>query len=292
MEQLVKKAYAKLNLVLDVRHKREDGYHELRSVMQTVSLYDELTFRKRSDKEISLTVHADEDVPCDRSNLVCRAVSAVMERYEACGGMDILLEKRIPAAAGMAGGSADAAVAIKACNELYELNMDGQTMCEIALKVGADVPYCLTGGTVLCEGIGEIMTPLPKLPPMYFVIIKPDISVSTAEIYNAFDDITSTWHPDVGGMIRAIKKRDAEAVTEYLGNSLERVTIPRYSVIEHRKQELSDCGADGVLMSGSGPSVFGVFLDKDWQQRAYEILCGMNGIGQIFMVEPVANIDA
>lgn len=292
MEQLVKKAYAKLNLALDVRHKREDGYHELRTVMQTVSLYDELTFSKRGDKEIRLEVHGDEDVPCDRSNLVHRAVSAVMERYEACGGMDIVLEKRIPAAAGMAGGSADAAAAIKACNELYELNMDMQTMCEIAVGIGADVPYCLVGGTVLCEGIGEIMTPLPKLPEMCFVIIKPHISVSTAEVYSAFDGIRAAGHPDVGGMIRAIKRRDAGAVVEYLGNNLESVTIPQYPIVEDRKRELSDCGADGVLMSGSGPTVFGVFLSSDWQRRAYEILCGMGGIGQVFMAGPIADIDA
>lgn len=291
MEQLIKKAYAKLNLVLDVCNKREDGYHELRTVMQTVSLFDELTFRKREDREIRLEVHAaGQDVPCDQNNLVHRAVRAVMERYEACGGVDIVLKKQIPAAAGMAGGSADAAMAIMACDELYELHMDRETMCELALGIGADVPYCLTGGTVLCEGIGEIMTPLPKLPWMYFVIVKPDLSVSTAEVYGALDSTRSTWHPDVDGMIRAIIKKDTGAVTNCLGNLLESVTIPKHPVIDERKQMLMDCGAEGVLMSGSGPTVFGIFFERERQRRAYEILCQIDGIGQVFMAEPVADI--
>ena len=291
MEQLTKKAYAKLNLGLDVCYKREDGYHELRTVMQTVSLFDELTFRKRQDREIHLEVHAEgQDVPCDQKNLVYRAVSAVMERHEACGGMEILLKKQIPAAAGMAGGSADAAAAIRACNELYALNMDEAAMCEIAVGIGADVPYCLIGGTVLCEGIGELMTPLSKLPEMYFVIVKPDISVSTAEVYGALDSVKSTWHPDVDGMIRAIKKRDAGAVVNCLGNTLESVTIPQHPVIDERKQQLLDCGAQGALMSGSGPTVFGVFSNEERQHRAYEKLCRMDGIGQVFMAEPVEDI--
>ncbi len=291
MEQITKKAYAKINLTLDVRHKREDGYHELRTVMQTVSLYDELTFQKREDQEIVLTIRgASPDVPCDRKNLVYRAVSAVMERFETCGGMDILLKKRIPSAAGMAGGSADAAAAILACNDLYELHMDERTMCETAVGIGADVPYCLFGGTVLCEGIGEIMTPLTDLPEMYFVMVKPDIAVSTAEVYEALDREAASWHPDVGGMIRAVKRKDARAVAEYLGNRLESVTIPRHPVIEDRKQALYGCGAEGVLMSGSGPTVFGIFFDREQQSLAYEALRGMEGIGQIYMAEPVADI--
>lgn len=293
MEQLTKKAYAKLNLVLDVCNKRQDGYHELRTVMQTVSLYDELTFKKRSDRQIRIDVHAaEQDVPCDRNNLVHRAVSAVMERYEACGGMDVLLKKQIPAAAGMAGGSADAAAAITACNELFELHMDRKTMGEIAVGIGADVPYCLAGGTVLCEGIGEIMTPLPALPSLYFVIVKPNISVSTAAVYGALDSAKSTWHPDVDGMIRAIKKQDAAAIASCLGNGLESVTIPQHPVIDERKQILSDCGARGVLMSGSGPTVFGIFFDRQRQCRAYETLRQTDGLGQVFMAEPVADIQS
>ncbi|MCM1102936.1 MAG: 4-(cytidine 5'-diphospho)-2-C-methyl-D-erythritol kinase [Clostridium sp.] len=291
MEQLTKKAYAKLNLVLDVCYKRQDGYHELRTVMQTVSLYDELTFQKRNDRQLRLEVHAaGQDVPCDQNNLVHRAVSAVMERYEACGGMDIVLKKQIPAAAGMAGGSADAAAAILACNELYGLDMDSVTMEEIAVGIGADVPYCLNGGTVLCEGIGEIMTPLPKLSGLYFVIVKPDVSVSTAAVYDALDNTASTWHPDVDGMIRAIIKKDMSALTNCMGNVLESVTMQQYPIIEERKQELLDCGAHGVLMSGSGPTVFGIFFSKEQQNRAYETLRGMDGIGEVFTAEPVADI--
>ena len=291
MKQLTKKAYAKLNLVLDVCRKRDDGYHELRTVMQTVSLYDELTFRKREDREIRLEVHAaEQDVPCDQNNLVYRAVSAVMERCEACGGMEIVLKKQIPSAAGMAGGSADAAAAILACNELYDLQMDSRMMCELAVGIGADVPYCMTGGTVLCEGIGEIMTPLTTLPKLYFILIKPDVSVSTAAVYHALDSAKDTWHPDVDGMIRAVKKQDAAAVVNCLGNVLESVTIPQHPVIDESKQLLSDCGAQGVLMSGSGPTVFGIFFDRDLQRRAYEILCQTDGIGQVFLAEPVPDI--
>lgn len=291
MEQLTKKAYAKLNLVLDVCYKRQDGYHELRTVMQTVSLYDELTFRKRDDREIRLEVQAaGQDVPCDQNNLVHRAVSAVMGRYEACGGMDIVLKKRIPAAAGMAGGSADAAAAILACNELYGLDMDSGTMEKIAVGIGADVPYCLNGGTMLCEGIGEVMTPLPKLPGLYFVIVKPDVSVSTAAVYDALDGEGGTWHPDVDGMIRAIIKKDTNAINDCLGNGLEGVAVAQYPVIEERKQLLADCGAHGVLMSGSGPTVFGIFFSKEQQNRAYETLRGMDGIGEVFTAEPVADI--
>lgn len=291
MERITKKAYAKINLALDVLKKREDGYHELRTVMQTVSLHDELAFQKRADREIVLTVEgAGPDVPCDHRNLVYRAVSAVMERYETCGGMDILLKKQIPSAAGMAGGSADAAAAMLACNELYGLRMDGKAMCEIAVGIGADVPYCLFGGTALCEGIGEIMTPLPELPTMYFVILKPEISVSTAQVYQALDEDAASWHPDVDGMVRAVKRKDMRAVAEYLGNRLESVTIPQHPVIEEGKQALYGCGAEGVLMSGSGPSVFGIFFDREQQYLAYEALCGMDGIGQVFMAEPVSDI--
>lgn len=291
LKEMTKKAYAKLNLVLDVCYKRQDGYHELRTVMQTVSLYDELTFQKRDDGQIRLEVHAaEQDVPCDQNNLVYRAVSAVMERCEACGGMDIVLKKQIPTAAGMAGGSADAAAAILACNELYGLNMDNDALSELAVEIGADVPYCLNGGTMLCEGIGEVMTPLPKLPGLYFVIVKPDVSASTAAVYDALDNMASAWHPDVDGMIRAIIKKDTNAIANCMGNVLEDVTIPQYPVIEERKQQLLDCGAHGVLMSGSGPAVYGIFFEKEQQLRAYETLCRMDGIGQIFMAEPIADI--
>lgn len=303
MEQLTKKAYAKINLALDVLRKRTDGYHELRMIMQTVGVCDELTFTKRDDSEIRIVVttqdrfrvsafdHSAQEVPCDEHNLIFRAAKAVAERHESCGGVDVTLVKRIPVAAGMAGGSSDAAATIRALDELYDLHMDQKTMSEIAVTIGADVPYCLFGGTMLCEGIGEILTPLPPAPQSRLVIVKPSISVSTAFVYGNLDAAGLKWHPDVDGMVRAIKGQDAQGIWQRLGNVLETVTIPAHPEVEQIRQTLLRCGAEQALMSGSGPSVFAVFEEEERQREAYETVCNMDGIEQVFMTELIADIQ-
>ncbi len=316
MEQLTKRAYGKINLALDVLQKRPDGYHELRTVMQTVGIYDELTFVKRADREIHITLAkngaadtndaektdcaaagssaaaqaAGQELPCDERNLIYRAAKAVMAHDGRCGGIDVLLIKRIPLAAGMAGGSADAAAAVLALNELYGLGMDRETMNGIAAGIGADVPYCLTGGTVLCEGIGEVLTPLTPASGSRLILVKPDIGVATAEVYAKLDQAERLRHPDVDGMVRAIARRDARAVAQRLGNVLEAVTVPEHPVIGRIKQILAECGAEGVLMTGSGPTVFAMFESEESRQRAYGRLRGMNEGWQIFLTEFVPDI--
>ncbi len=294
MEQLTKKAYAKINLALDVLRKRPDGYHDLRMIMQTVGIYDELTFSKRDDNEIHIAVssagHIGQELPCGGGNLIYRAAEEVRKRRPGCGGVNVALKKNIPVAAGMAGGSTDAAATILALDELFGLNMDPKTMSGIAVKIGADVPYCLIGGTVLCEGIGEILTPLPPMPQSRLVVVKPDISVSTAFVYGQLDAGGLTWHPDVDGMIRAVMRQEAKAVWQRLGNVLETVTIPEHPVIGRIKQTLLQYGAFQTLMSGSGPTVFAVFEDERQQQEAYRMMRAADGIEQVFMTELVADI--
>lgn len=263
------RAYAKINLGLDVVRKREDGYHDVRMIMQTVNLYDRLTMKIAKDSNIHLKTNLHY-LPVNEKNLVYRAAKMLKEEFHIEQGVDIRLEKLIPVAAGMAGGSSDAAAALVGMNQLFHLGLTKKQLMERGVLLGADVPYCIMRGTALSEGIGEVLTPLPSPPDCYVLIAKPGISVSTKFVYTNLrvDELKS--HPDIDGMIEDLREKDIYGLAHKLGNVLESVTIKEYPVIEEIKQEMMSHGALGSIMSGSGPTVFGLFDEKEKAQKAAE----------------------
>lgn len=284
MNQITRKAYAKINLGLDVLRRRPDGYHEVKMIMQTVGIYDVLTFGKKAEAGILLTVN-NEELPCDKNNLIYKAAEIVMQAYDIKEGVKIELEKNIPIAAGMAGGSTDAAAVFHGLKELFTLPMDVEEMKKLGVKIGADVPYCIVGGTALSEGIGEILTELPAPPKAYLVIAKPDINVSTKFVYENLHADTLIYHPDIDGMVEALQQEDLKGITDRLGNVLETVTIKEYPIITQIKELLKEKGAENALMSGSGPTVFGIFTDENMAQSALEEIKKKELAKQVFVTE-------
>ena len=269
MDKTTQRAYAKINIGLDVLRRRADGYHEVKMIMQTVDIYDELVLEKRKQPGIELCTDNSE-LPTGNDNLIYRAAELLFQEKKITEGVNIKLTKRIPIAAGMAGGSADAAAALRGLNELFDMGYSLPELQALGVRLGADIPYCLAGGTMLSEGIGEILTPLPAPPAAYLVIAKPDINVSTAFVYGNLHADRLTWHPDIDGMIDALQKGDFHGITDKLGNVLETVTVKAYPVIEEIKELLRKQGAENALMSGSGPTVFGIFREEETARRAAE----------------------
>lgn len=269
MEKIIKKAYGKINLGLDVLRRRPDGYHEVKMIMQMVDIYDTLTFEKREDNQIVLSANREE-IPCDESNLIYKAAKLLFDYKQVAYGVNIHLEKRIPVAAGMAGGSTDAAAAFTGLNELFELGVSQQELMELAVKVGADVPYCILGGCALSEGIGEVLTPLPNPPYCEMVIAKPDINVSTKYVYENLNLPELKTHPDIDGMREAIEAGSLDGIINRLENVLESVTVKKYGIIQDIKDEMISLGASNAIMSGSGPTVFGFFDSKEEAETAKE----------------------
>lgn len=296
VKQVTRKAYAKINLGLDVLGRRENGYHDVRMVMQTVGIHDKLTFTERHDEKIRIAVRLSdgqtEELACDEHNLVYKAAKLLMQERGLTQGVDVELEKNIPIAAGMAGGSTDAAATLLGLNELYDLQMSKEQLCELGVRIGADVPYCIVGGTVLAEGIGEILTGMAPAPQCKFLVVKPAVSVSTAFVYTHLDELGEYPHPDIDALMACIKAKDVAAMAKLLGNVLETVTVPAYPVIQEIKDEMLACGALGALMSGSGPTVFGIFETEEQLQTAYKKLAAKEGVSQIFMTGLVADIEA
>ncbi|HKM03938.1 MAG TPA: 4-(cytidine 5'-diphospho)-2-C-methyl-D-erythritol kinase [Lachnospiraceae bacterium] len=277
---MVWKAYAKINLGLDVLQRLENGYHEVRMIMQTVDLYDTLTFCKQ---EYGITVTTDmEELPGDENNLIYKAAKLIMDTYFIKEGVSIHLCKRIPIAAGMAGGSSDAATTFKGMNELFDLHIPMDEMMRLAVKIGADVPYCLLGGTALSEGIGERLSPLMAPPKCYLLIAKPEIDVSTAFVYGNLNITKDTKHPNIDGMIQCIADSDLQGMAILMENVLELVTVKKYPIIEDIKNFMKENGALNGIMSGSGPTVFGIFESKLKLENAYELLKKQNIIKQIY----------
>lgn len=264
-ETLTQRAYAKINLGLDVVRRLENGYHEVRMIMQTVGIYDVLTFTA-TDGGVRITTDSGE-LSVGEDNLVHRAARLLLETCNVDAGVDIRLEKHIPIAAGMAGGSSDAAATLRGLNELFSLGLSQERLRQLGVRIGADVPYCVMGGTALAEGIGEVLTPLPCAPRCALLIAKPDIQVSTKYVYEHLDAREPQNHPDIDGMRRAIENGDLSGVISRLGNVLETVTEEKYPVIGRIKREMLSGGARGSLMSGSGPTVFGIY-DSEEQARA------------------------
>ena len=307
------KAYAKVNLALDVLRRRPDGYHDVKMIMQNISLYDELTFcvedediKKFSDisddkkdktdnganknqfanYKITLTANSDK-VPTDERNLIYKAVKLMFEQYNIAADIKIHLEKHIPVEAGMAGGSTDCAAAIKALNELFSLGLSENEMMDIGVKLGADVPFCIMAKTALSEGIGERLSPLKPLPSCYILVAKPPISVSTGMVYKNLrcDELKS--HPDVDGMIDALSKGSLTGVAERMDNVLETVTVVLHPEIEELKNIMKDRGALNSIMSGSGPTVFGLFDDKARADAAKEFIISKGLSNEVYITEPV-----
>lgn len=271
MEKIVCKAMAKVNLGLDVLRRRQDGYHEVRMIMQSVDLYDVLTFEKTEAAGIVIRTNK-KNIPTDQRNLIYKAADLLMQKYSITDGLRVTLEKRIPMAAGMAGGSTDAAAVFVAMNELFSLHMTQESMCELAVTIGADVPYCIVGGTVLAEGIGEKLTKLADAPACTLLIAKPSVGVSTKYVYENLHADKLRQHPDIDGMLTAICEDDLDGVAKRLGNVLETVTVKAYPVIEKLKSWMMEHGAVNALMSGSGPTVFGIYKEAQEAQRACEQL--------------------
>ena len=286
MDSIVLKSYGKINLGLDVLRRREDGYHEVRMIMQTVGLYDLLTMKKRKDGKIKMTCNL-AFLPTDERNLVYKAVKLIKDKYDIKDGVEIDLNKRIPVAAGMAGGSSNCAAALKGMNELFDLSLSIDELCEIGVTLGADVPYCIWGGTALSEGIGEKLSRVEAMPDCYILIAKPGISVSTAFVYKNLDLAGLSRHPDIDGMLECLKEKDLEGICGRLENVLESVTVKEYPIIEQVKTHLMKQGAMGALMSGSGPTIFAIFKEKKTADNALESLRSINDIKQAYVVRPI-----
>lgn len=267
MDRIKLKALGKINLGLDVLGRRPNGYHDVRMVMQTVYLYDQILLEKTDKEGISLETNLFY-LPVNENNLAYRAAKMLIDEFAIKEGVHISLEKHIPVAAGMAGGSSNAAAVLYGMNRLFQLGLTDQELMDRGVQLGADVPYCIMRGTVLAEGIGEKLTPLPAMPKCHVLLAKPPISVSTQKVYEKLDAQEVTKHPDIDGILLGLQTGDLKKITSSMGNVLENVTITEYPQIERIKDVMKEEGALNAMMSGSGPTVFGIYDDKMLARRA------------------------
>ncbi len=284
MREIKLKAMAKINLGLDVLRKREDGYHELRMIMQTVRLFDRIQLTVTETPGIRVKTNLSF-LPVDEGNLVYRAAKLLMDEAQVKKGFFIHLEKHIPVAAGMAGGSSDAAAVLVGVNRLFHMGFTLEELMERGVRLGADVPYCILRGTALAEGIGEKLTALPAPPPCHVLIAKPKVHVSTKFVYGNLKAHELMEHPDIDGQIQALRDGDLYRMAELMGNVLETVTIPAYPVVQEIKDIMKKQGAVNAMMSGSGPTVFGLFDDKTKARKAYEKLRRGSIAKQVYLTE-------
>jgi 4-diphosphocytidyl-2-C-methyl-D-erythritol kinase len=307
MEEVIRQAYAKINLGLDVLRKREDGYHEVKMIMQSISLHDTLVFRSvaPADADVlsetehdfyencgrdGIWLHSEgeehPDVPMDEHNLIFKAIHMLKEEFGISQGVEAILTKRIPVAAGMAGGSTDGAAAFCGMNQLFSLGLTQEELCRRAVTLGADIPYCIMGGTALSEGIGEVLTPLPAMPDCHILIAKPPINVSTAFVYQNLKVQEISIHPDIDGMVDALKAEELAGITSRLANVLETVTVPAYPVIAAIKDKMLQGGAKAALMSGSGPTVFGIFTEEALARQTEADIRSAGLSEQVYVTKP------
>ena len=282
MESIRLKARAKINLGLDVIGRRENGYHDVRMVMQTVGLYDRIIMTRIPEEEIRIKTNIGF-LPVNENNLVYKAIMLMKNKYKLDGGIEVDLNKFIPVAAGMAGGSSDAACALFGMNRLFEFNVPMKELMKLGVEIGADVPYCLMRGTALAEGIGEKLTRLPDMPFCHILIAKPPVNVSTKLVYEKLDNTDVKQHPDIDGIIEAIKLKDVALVASRMGNVLESVTVPLYPVIDSIKKDMIEHGAMNAMMSGSGPTVFGLFDKEATAVEAYEAMKASGLAKQVYL---------
>lgn len=262
------RAYAKINISLDVLGRREDGYHIVKMIMQSVDLYDEIIIDKC---ESGIHIHCNKNfIPTDERNIAYKAAKLFLEEFKINNGVNINIKKNIPIAAGMAGGSTDAAAVLKAMREIFQVKVSDEELMKIGVKVGADVPYCIVGGTALCEGIGEILTPIKSFKNRILVVIKPNFGVSTKEVYNSLDINKIIKHVETEKIIDAIENDNLDVVCSNMKNILENVTLNKYKILKSIKKDLVKFGSSGTLMSGSGPTIFAFFEDMLKAQRVFE----------------------
>ena len=269
------KALAKINLGLDVTGVRENGYHDVRMVMQTINLFDDVTLKKTAEPGIKVKTNLSY-LPINNDNIAYKAAKLLIDEFGIQEGVEITLDKHIPVAAGLAGGSSNAAAVLVGMNEMFQLNLNQQELMDRGVKLGADVPYCIMQGTALSEGIGEILSPLPPMPACSILIAKPGISVSTKVVYEKLDSKPIEKHPDIDAIMDGLAKEDLWKIAASLGNVLETVTIEDHPVIEDIKDAMKEAGALNAMMSGSGPTVFGIFDDVELAKAAAEKIKGMD----------------
>lgn len=282
MDSIKVKALAKVNLGLDVLRRREDGYHEIRMIMQTIHLYDQLQITKTGDSGITIETNLDF-LPVNENNLVYKAAKLMQDSYGIDGGVHVVLNKHIPVAAGLAGGSTDAAAVMYGMNELFHIRVKRQELMDLGVKIGADVPYCLMRGTALAEGIGEKLKSLPPAPKCPVLIAKPGISVSTKFVYENLKLDEDVVHPNIDAQLQGIYAKDLQALAKHMGNLLETVTIREYPVIQEIKEHMKEHGAINAMMSGSGPTVFGLFEEEETAKRAYEAMQASGLAKQVYL---------
>ena len=282
MDRITLKARAKINIGLDILGQREDGYHLVNMVMQTISLHDEVTIRKQKENEILIKSNL-RYLPSNENNIVYKAAVLIKEEFGIKEGLRFDLKKEIPIAAGMAGGSTDAASTLIRLNRMFDLKLTTDELCIRGSKLGADVPYCIRGGTMLATSIGDVLHPLLPMPECYVVIGKPRMSISTKTVYNKYDDLTKVEHPNMNRLVEEIGRGEIKEIAKHMGNVLELVTIPMVPEITLIKEQMMKEGAMVSMMSGSGPTVFGLFEKQEDAQRAIASLsqhpfmqkCGM-----------------
>ena len=284
MDEYKIKAYGKINLGLDVTGIRSDGYHEVRMIMQTVGLYDDLIISRRQDDLITMKSNL-QYLPVDDNNLCIKAARLMIREFALAQGYHIHLHKRIPVAAGMAGGSTDAAAVMKAINKMEHLNVSLLQLMHLGLELGADVPYCLMQGTALAEGIGEKLTPLPAMMKIPVVLAKPQFSVSTSQVYHDLDELEELHHPDMDALLFDLRARDLKSLSAHMGNVLEEVTIPKHSYIGKLKQMMIKYGASGAMMSGSGPTVFGLFESMEDAKKCADKLKSKENMQKVYVTK-------
>ena len=279
---MIIKAYAKINLGLDVVRKRADGYHDVKMIMQMIDVFDTLDINlgiENSENAVDLgglgkisVVCGDENVPCDETNLVCKSAKAFLEYTGKKADISVKIEKNIPVGAGLAGGSTDAASVLRALNILLKTELSDTELMKIAKNIGADVPFCVVGNTYRAEGIGEILTPVKSNIKFDILLVKPPFSVSTPSVYKSLVLDENTTHPDIDKIKNALEDGNVSVIYENLGNTLEDVTLKMYGEVRKIKENLKNLGASAVLMSGSGPSVFAIFDDRQKLDGAYKIM--------------------
>ena len=281
MNRIILKPLAKINLGLDVTGTRDDGYHTVRMVMQTLKLHDHLVIEKANEDIVTIKTNKPY-LPTDERNIAVKAAKLIKEEYGITEGIRMNLKKVIPVAGGMAGGSTDAAAVLYGMNLLFGLKLSTKRLMKLGVRLGADVPYCILRGTALAEGKGEELTTLHSAPNTGVLVVKPNFSVSTPSVYKEFDAIDKPYHPDIDGLIESIDNGDYEGMCRMLGNSLEDVTISNHPVIRDIKEKMMELKADASLMSGSGPTVFGLYKDKEALHMAAEYFRGLDEVREVY----------
>ena len=284
MRELNVKALAKINLGLDVLRRRPDGYHDLRMIMQSVRLHDRIYLKMTRTPGIRVKTNVGF-LPTNENNLVYRAADLLMQEFETKQGIFIELKKHIPVAAGLAGGSSDAAAVLVGMNRMFGFGLSKEELMERSVKIGADVPFCVLRGTALAEGIGEKLTPLPSPPKCHVLLAKPQTHISTKVIFQNLHADEIVDHPDIDGQIEALRRGDLQELAARMENVLERVTVPLCPVIEQIREVMLREGAAGARMSGSGPTVFGLFAEREQAEKAYDILVNGELARQVYLTE-------